>query len=164
MLPHLIWEQSTTYSLAAICIHTCGFLEKAIGTFAFANCVKPRKGFGEETHSRCGQGLPQTPFEFHTMHDLADEAIVQGYEAQNKYYSVKWNWTGGIASEPNTQSTVGSTLVSEMGILYSGVQLLRKVLGAQWQCLLDLPEKRCRVSAPHKHSGSLRSHCFKHFL
>lgn len=38
-----------------------------------------------------------------------DEAVIQGYEAQNKYYSLKWNWTGGVASEPNAEPTVGST-------------------------------------------------------
>lgn len=32
---------------------------KAVGTFAFANCVKSRQGFGVETGSCCRAGLPE---------------------------------------------------------------------------------------------------------
>lgn len=64
------------------------------------------------------------------MRDLVDKAVVQGYEAQNKYDNVKWNWTGGVASEPNAEPTAGSTHragVWILGILYGWAQLLQKV-------------------------------------
>lgn len=77
-----------------------------------------------------------------TMRDLVDEAVVQGHGAPNNYYSVKWNWTGSVASEPNVESAVGST---ERVRSRNSARWSRAASGSfrgQSLCLLDLPEER----------------------
>lgn len=177
MLPHLIWEQSATYTLAAICIRTCRLFEKSSRNICLRKlCEIPPRIWCRNTLMLSSRP-PVAAVGSCTMPDLMDEAVVQGHGAQNNYYSVKWNWMGSVASEPNVESAVGST---ERVRNRNSVQLSRAVSGSfrgQSLCLLNLPEERgfigpveagsiwqTGVPTLHKHSESSRSHWCKHLL
>lgn len=89
--------------------------------------MKSHQGFGEETRSCCRWASPRRHLDLTQYVTSWTTPSCRVYKAQNKYYSVKWNWTGGVASEPNVEPTVGSTRVCETGILYGWAQLLREV-------------------------------------
>lgn len=113
MLPHLIWEQSATYTLAAICIRTCRLFGKSSRNIRLRKlCEIPPRDWCRNTLMLSSRP-PVAAVGSCTMRDLVDEAVVQGHAAQNNYYSVKWNWTGSVASEPNVESAVGSTETCE---------------------------------------------------
>lgn len=101
-----------------------------------------------------GEGLPWTPFGARTIHALVDKAFIQGYGAQNVYYSVNWNWTGGVASEPNVESTVGSTEPVRVWNCIA-VEPSRLWVRALSPCLLNIPEECCfTVTNPWRTSCS----------
>lgn len=184
MLPHLIWEQSATYTPAAICIHTCRvFWEKAFGTFAFANCVKSRKGVWGRIRLVL---LARPPLDaiwisHSTWPGGRSRRSGLGGSEQMLRREVKLDGMRCIRAKRRTHSWFRRTCL-KTGILYGWAQLPWKVR-ARRSCLLNRPEERHRTvtspgrrgcirgqyhrqdfSIPHRHSRSSSSHWSKRFL
>lgn len=118
------------------------FLGKELSTFAFANCVKSRQGFGEVTRSCCRRGLPYTPFGSHTIRDLANEAVVPA-GAQNAQVSENGN---SARLSPAASESVRARR-----------RCLLNVLGERWSTATNPGRGACSRGRYHKQEFQLRT-------
>lgn len=138
MLPHLIWEQSATYTPAAICIHTCRvFWGKAFGTFAFANCVKSRKGVWGRSRLVL---LARPPLDaiwisHNTWPGGRSRRSGLGGSEQMLRREVKLDGRRCISAKRGTHSWFRRTCL-KTGILYGRAQLPWKVW-VRWPCVAE---------------------------
>lgn len=158
MLPHLIWEQSATYTLAAICIHTC-------------------RVFGKRTRHICLRKLCEIPPRVWWRHTLMLSARppVHAIWIAHAYVTSRTKPSSRLVPQNRAGVWKREFCTAEpscFGKCESAAALFAEL---SWRTLKysDKPwERRLQpgsisqagVSAPHKRSGSSRSHWSKHLL
>lgn len=157
MLPHLIWEQSATYTLAAICIHTC-------------------RVFGKRTRHICLRKLceilPRVWWS-HTLMLSARPPVHAIWIAHNTWPRERSRRPGWCTERAGVWKREFCTAEpSCFGKCESAAALFAerswrtlKYSDKSWERRLQPGSiSQAGVSAPHKRSGSSRSHWSKHLL
>lgn len=143
MLPHLIWEQSTTYSLAAICIHTCRAFGKSKRHICLRKlCETPPRVWWRNTLMLWARPSPDAIWISHNTwpRGRSHRPGLRGSE-QILQREVKLDRRRCIRAKHRTHSCFHTCVWNGNSVRLSPAA--SKSLGARCQCLLDSPEERC---------------------